>query len=198
MRRTLALIAVLLLSLGLASAQQDTKPEKTAAAQTGQSAEMPNPSPEIQKLAKLFLGEFDVEGKILDENWAPGGDEGSGTETVKAGPGDFSVISDAQMKWSKLGPMTGHGVIWWNDAKKAYLALWCDSWGSCESAGEGKWSGEALVFEGPMMMGPQQVTVRQTYKGFSDKGYFWTMEASYGEGKWVPEMSLRYTRRGSR
>lgn len=197
MRRVLIPSVVVILLSILVVAQQTTKkdgkPAKKVTATQAANSSMPKPSPEMVKAAESLAGTFKVSGKIQDENWAPGGDSGNGTETVKKGPGGFTLISDARMSFAKLGPMTGHGVMWWDDGRKAYQALWCDSWApTCQPAGDGKWDGDKIVFEGQMMMGPQSVPVRQTYSNFSAKGYDWSMESGDGKGNWKPEMSLTY------
>jgi hypothetical protein len=201
MRNTFLVGGILIVACALGVAQQTTKkdgkPAKkvTAASEPAANSAMPKPSPEIQKLIKSFSGRFKVTGKILDETWAPGGDTGSGTEMVKKGPGGFTAISEAKMTFKKMGPMTGHGVLWWDDGKKAYQGMWCDSWGpTCQPSGDGKWDGDKLVFNGEMMMGPAPMKIRQTYSNFSAKGYDWNMEAGDDKGNWKPQMSLRYER----
>jgi hypothetical protein len=199
MRTLIVTVVALTFAIPAVVAQQTTKkdgkPAKkmTAAADAAAANSMPKPSPEIQKVLQQMAGRFKVSGKILDESWAPGGDTGTGTELVKKGPGGFTAVSDAQMTFKKMGPMTGHGLMWWDDGKKAYQGMWCDSWGpTCQASGDGKWDGDKLVFEGQMAMGPQNVTMRQTYSNISAKGYDWSMEVSDGKGNWKPEMSLRY------
>jgi hypothetical protein len=192
------LSGVLILTCCVGLAQQTTKKDgkpakKMTAANPAANANMPKPSPEMTKVTEKLSGTFKVSGKIQDENWAPGGDTGSGIEAVKKGPGGFTSISDAKMTFKKMGAMTGHGVLWWDDTKKAYQAIWCDSWGpTCQTSGDGKWEGDKLVFNGEMMMGPAPVKVRQTYSNISATGYDWNMELGDDKGNWKPEMSLRY------
>jgi hypothetical protein len=177
------------------TAKKSTPPKKTAAAQAAQIPPMPKPSPEIQKLAKLFNGRWNVTGKIQDEMWAKGGDEGSGTEFNKSGPGGFTYISDAKMKFKKIGPMIGHGVVWYDESKKAFQGIWCDNGGpTCMASGDGKWDGDKLVFVGQMPMGPNTIPMRQTYSNFTENSFEWFMETGDGQGNWKPEMSLKYKR----
>jgi hypothetical protein len=198
MRKVVLLGGVLILVCSIGMAQQTTKKDgKPAKKMTAApaNANMPKPSPEIQKLLQSLSGRFKVRGKILDENWAPGGDVGSGTDLVKKGPGGFTAVSDAQMKFNKMGPLAGHGVVWWDEGRKAYQGIWCDSWGpNCQPSGDGRWDGDKLVFQGEMMMGPEKMPIRQTYGNISAKGYDWNMEVGDGKGNWKPEMSMRYDR----
>src|SRR6266545_1002707 len=85
----------------------DAKPADAAAQQ------QPKPSDDIKKYARTFVGKWRVTGKILDEQWAPGGAEGTGFESIRRGPGGFSVINDSRMDFGKMGPFAGHGVIFY-------------------------------------------------------------------------------------
>ncbi len=198
MRLHRLLVAALALSVPLCA--QTTKktdhkaPEKkTEAPNVG--SPMPGPSPEIQKLTKLFVGKWKTSGKILDENWAPGGASGTGMDTVRSGPAGFTIITDSKMDFGKMGPFAGHGVIFWDAAKAAYSGYWCDSWNPiCDSIGLGKWQGDKLVFEGEMQAGPQKMPFRQTYSNFTANGYDWLMESGDGKGNWKPAMQLKYER----
>ena len=201
MRKVILLCALAVFGITVVYAQQttkkETKPAKkmTMAKPAEAGPPIPKPSPEIQKVAKMFGGQWKVTGKIQDEMWAKGGDEGTGVEMVKTGPGGFTSISDAKMMFKKIGPMIGHGVMWYDESKKAFQGLWCDNGGpTCMSSGEGKWDGDKLVFVGEMAMGPQTMPVRQTYSNFTEKSFEWFMETGDGKGNWKPEMSLKYER----
>jgi hypothetical protein len=180
-------------------AQQTTKQEdnsaKTEQKKQAQGAPPPmKPASEMAKMMKMMVGHWNVTGKIEDEQWAPGGAEGTGTEMIRKGPGGFSVISDGKMDFGKMGPFAGHGVWWWDAGKKAIAGTWCDNWGpACQPAGEGKWEGENLVFTGDMDSGSgTKIPMRLTYSNFSANGFDWKMEIGNGKGGWKPEMSLKY------
>lgn len=194
----------LALAVGVTCLAQQTKKTDGKAAKTEQKKEqpagppIPKPSAEIMKAEKLLVGSWKVTGKILDEQWAPGGATGTGTETVRKGPGGFSIISDSKMSWTKLGPMQGHGLMSWDEQKKAFMGIWCDNWApKCESMGDGKWQGDNLVFEGVMDMGPAKVPTRMTYSNFTANGCDWKMESGDGKGNWKPEMTLHYEKAGA-
>jgi len=200
MRKLVLLCALSVFAMTSVCAQDTAKkqtnpPKKAKATQTTPTPPVPKPSPEMQKLTKLFNGRWNVTGKIQDEMWAKGGDEGSGVEVAKSGPGGFTSISDAKMTFKKIGPMIGHGVVWYDESKKAFQGIWCDNGGpTCMPSGEGKWDGDKLVFLGEMPMGPQTIPVRQTYSNFTENSFEWAMEAGDGKGNWKPEMSLKYQR----
>ncbi len=59
---------------------------------------MPKPSPEMQKLIKMFAGTWTKEGRIEPNEFLPKGGTGTGIETSKAGPGGNSLISDYRSK----------------------------------------------------------------------------------------------------
>ena len=201
MRLRTLLICTIALSLPLFA--QTTKvtdgksaEKKTQAAPENPAGQMPKPSADIKKYARTFVGKWRVTGKILDEQWAPGGADGTGFEVVRRGPGGFSVINDSKMNFgAKMGPFVGHGVIFYDAAKKGYTGIWCDTWApTCESPGVGTWEGDKLVFNGEMQTGPQKLPMRQTYSNITKDGYDWFLEAGDGKGGWQPEMKLRYER----
>lgn len=190
--------ACIVAGLTFAAAQTTTKKDhKPAKAEQKAAAEQgpPGPSVEAKRLTQSFLGTYKVTGKIDDQSWAPGGAQGSGTETVRGGPGGYSIISDAKMNFGKMGEMTGHGVMWWDPDKKAYFGLWCDNWApKCEGTGAGHWDSDKLVFVGDSLMNGQSIKMRQTYSNISSKGHDWKLETGDGKGGWKPAMSLRYDR----
>jgi hypothetical protein len=199
MRKIVVLILLAAFAVATVYAQEatknPTKPKDTTAAQESPAPPMLKPSPEIEKLGKLFNGRWNVSGNIQDEMWVKGGDEGSGVEVTRSGPGGFTCISDSKMNFKKFGPMLGHGVIWYDESKKAFQGIWCDNGGpTCMSPGDGKWDGDKLVFLGEMPMGAQTIPMRQTYKNLTENSFEWFMETGDGQGNWKPEMSLKYRR----
>lgn len=185
-------------------AQQTTKKEgKSAKMEEKKPAQgVPPPmkvAPEMAKMMKMMVGSWKVTGKIEDEQWAPGGAEGSGTEMIRKGPGGFSVISDGKMNFGKMGPFAGHGVWWWDAGKKAVTGTWCDNWGPiCQPSGDGRWEGNNLVFTGDMDTGAgSKVPMRITYSNFSPNGFDWKMESGDGRGGWKPGMTLKYKKAGT-
>ncbi len=174
-----------------------TMPSGTQASSDQQGPAAAKPAPEMKRLTQTFLGRWKVTGKILDEQWAPGGAEGAGFERTRRGPNGFSLISDSTMDFGKMGPFAGHGVLFWDANQKAYTGFWCDSWApTCESVGKGTWEGPNLVFTGEMQMGPAKIPMRQTYSNITKQGHDYLLEAGDGKGGWKKEMSLKYERSG--
>ncbi len=199
MRKFILLSLLAAFALTTAYAQEATTGSTTAKdtvpTQAAPAPPMPKPSPEIQKLAKLFNGRWNVSGSIHDEMWVKGGDEGSGSEVTRSGPGAFTSISDSNLNFKKFGPMLGHGIVWYDESKKAFQGMWCDNGGpTCMSSGDGNWDGDKLVFLGEMPIGAQTIPVRQTYSKFTENSFEWSMETADGQGNWKPEMSLKYQR----
>ncbi len=196
-RKVWGCLLLLMLYACCALAQQTTKKDGKAAKTEQKAAEAGpmKPAPEMVKFSKAFTGKFKVTGKIEDESWAPGGAEGSGTETCRRGPGGFSTISDSNMDFGKMGPFQGHGVMWWDAEKKVYTGIWCDNWANkCDSAGTGNWKGNDLVILGEVDVNGQKIPMRQTYRNITPAGFEWKMEMGDGKGGWKPSMSLKYDR----
>lgn len=191
------LVALLLLSATIALSQttkaKDHKPaeKKTAVASGMQAA--PKPAPEADRLAKSFGGKWTVTGNTEASPAGPA-EKASGTEVCHPGPGNFSEICDARMKFERMGPFTGHGVMYWDAENKNYTGTWCDNLGPCSSQGIGAWDGDKLVFNSEGKMNGQPFKMRQTYSDITPSSYKFLIEMSDQSGELKPWMTLNYKR----
>jgi hypothetical protein len=194
----LRLLALLLLSSTLAFSQttesKDHKAaEKKDAAPAADQQAMPKPAPEAERLAKAFGGNWTVVGSTEASPAGPA-EKASGTESCHPGPGNFSEICDAKMKFERMGPFTGHGIMYWDPENKNYTGVWCDNLGPCASQGTGTWDGDKLVLNGEMKMNGQTAKMRQTYSDITPTSYTFLMEMSDPSGELKPWMTLHYKR----
>jgi hypothetical protein len=122
-------------------AQPSPTPSKQSSAATVQ------PAPEIQKLAKTFLGTWSITTKIEPSQTMPSGGEGRGEEVYRLGPGGLSLIEEVHLN-EPTGELSGMGVSWWDEKAKGYRALWCHSKnpsGCIVMAHVAKWEGDQFV-----------------------------------------------------
>ena len=193
-RLVVLLLAASTLALSQETKSQDHKPaDKKAAAPAAEQQAMPKPAPEAERLSKSFGGSWTVSGKT-EESPAGPAETANGTERCKDGPGHFSVICDANMKFSRMGPFTGHGVMYWDPENKNYTGTWCDNLGPCAPQGTGNWEGDKLVLNGEMKMNGQTSKMRQTYSDITPNSYTFLMEMSDQSGELKPWMTLKYKR----
>jgi hypothetical protein len=82
-----------------------SKPKKTAmllvlvisalaAAQIKEQAPKPRPAPEMQRVAKMLVGAWNIEEDFAPGGSRPKGGKGTGQSVIRLGPGGFSVIED--------------------------------------------------------------------------------------------------------
>src|SRR5207237_9401833 len=76
----------------------------------------PFPYTTLFRSIKMFAGTWTASQKIEPSEFMPGG-SGTGTDTVKAGPGGNSLLSDYRSK-SAMGSFSGHGIIYWEPKRQ--------------------------------------------------------------------------------
>lgn len=200
MRGILALCAVALLTV---SAMAQDKPAAKAAKPATAKAQpamggmppMPKPSPEMQKMTKMFAGKWTAEVKTEAMDGMPA-IESKGGATFSRGPGGLSLIEDFHSEGG-MGTFRGHGVTYWDDKAKAFAGIWCDSMSphGCESGGTSKWEGDKIVgfMEMPDNSGKLQ-KYRMAYSDIKPDSVTFTMEAPAANGAYTPMMTIVYTR----
>jgi hypothetical protein len=131
----------------LLAALQNAVPISPTTASKQSSAATVQPAPEIQKLAKAFLGTWSVTEKIEPSQTMPNGGDGRGEEVYRLGPGGHSFIEEIHLN-EPTQEISGAGVAWWDDKAKGYRAVWCDGEnpsGCILMAHLAKWEGDQFV-----------------------------------------------------
>ncbi len=196
--RTLGIVLLLSLFAVLVLAQES----KTAAHTPGKSKQaaapgmpMPKPSPEIQKLAKMMVGTWnvDMQAEPAPEMGMPNGMKGKGKNVTKLGPGGLSIVSD--FSTAEMGGFRGHGVTWWDPNDQQFHTLWCDSMTAmgCEVAGNGKFDGDKWVMEYTSKAMGQPMRMRETATPTAD-GFKFDFEGGPEGGELKPSMHFVYKR----
>src|SRR2546422_116936 len=119
--RLTAILASVLLCLAAAAADESAAKKKSA----GSAAmSMPKPAPEMKELRDM-IGVWATDEKFEQTSFMPAG-TATGTNTVRLGPGGFSILMEQRSK-SSMGPFAGHGVYTWDPNGNAYKIIWVDS-----------------------------------------------------------------------
>jgi len=157
---------------------------------------MPKPSPEIQKLIKMLAGTWSASEKVEPSEFMPQGSSGSGTDTVKAGPGGNSLVSDYRSK-GPMGSFSGHGIIYWDPKRQVYSSVWCDSMSpeGCEVGATGKWEGDNLVFNAEGEMVGKKFRSKQVYTDIKPDSYTFYIDSSMDGGPMKRFLTITYTRK---
>ena len=136
MNRTVKIAALMLAAL----------PSFAAAQSGGQSAKA-HPAPEIQKLAKMLVGTWNIVEDYVRGGSMPNGGRGTAHSVIRLGPGGFSLIEDFV---STLPKGHLHAVYWWDSTVHGLRTLDCTDLtdeGCNVSDGIGKWAGNDFVTE---------------------------------------------------
>src|SRR3954464_2852035 len=125
-----------------ASAQDKKADTKKAPA----GMQMPKPAPEMKTL-RSRIGTWTSEETMEPTPFTRNGGTATGTNTIRNGPGGFSVVMDHRSKGT-MGPFSGHAILTWDPNEKAYKTLWVDSMTQGPTIETGHQEGDNLVYTG--------------------------------------------------
>ncbi len=172
------------------SAQE--KPKPAAKKQTsGGAPPMPKPAAEMKDLTDL-IGTWTTEETYEPSPWMPSGGTGKGTNTVRRGPGGFSVLMEQRSK-SSMGSFMGHAIMTWDPNDKAYKTYWVDSMTPGVMAESGRKEGDTVVYTGEANMMGKKVQVRDVISDRTPNSYTMTSYMNDGSGE-KKMMTIKFTR----
>ena len=198
------LAALLLLAPGAAPRPAATPAPNTASEQDGDRAAHPvrfvEPAPQMKKLSAL-LGTWQ-----LTETWREPvrykrgqydgvpGEGGSGTLTVRPGPGGFSLLLDYDAH-NPMGRVTALAVLAWDPARRLYELDEVHSAFPAVLHLTGTFEKGDLVFRGRSGRAGEEDAVRLVWKGLGQDAWTATMSAAGGGGRtervWTMELSRK-------
>jgi hypothetical protein len=167
---------VFLVSLGLPG--RSAAPEEAAAP--------PLPTPEMQRLSKLYVGSWTYTETYPKSPFAPAGGVNTGIYSSELGPGGNSVINHFHSK-GPVGDFEGVLVVTWDAREKAYKAyVFADSIAGAVVE-TGNWEDDALTLRFDLAIGGAKVSLRNATR-FLEGGKLTTDEYSSTNGG--PEIQL--------
>jgi len=138
---------------------------KNSEAQEGKPPSLP--TPEMQKLSKLYLGTWIYTETYPKSPVAPNGGVNTGVYTSELGPGGNSIFNHFHSK-GPIGEFDGTIVMTWDLKEKLYKAyVFGDSFPSAV-AETGQWENDALVYRFELSMGPTKIALRNVTKFLPD------------------------------
>lgn len=186
--RLVSLIAVGCLCFA-AFGQDQPAPKKKPAG--GAAMPMPKPAPEMKELRGL-IGAWTTDESFEPSPWMPSGGAGSGTNTVRSGPGGFTVLMEQRSK-SAMGAFSGHGVLAWDPNEKAYKWAWADSMTPGIMTSTGHKDGDNLVFTGETMMMGKKIATKDVIADRTPTSYTMTSYMNDGSGE-KKVMTIKFTK----
>jgi hypothetical protein len=170
-------------------AQDKPASKKPASAPAGM--QMPKPAPEMKELQRL-VGTWSTDEKFEVSQMMPAGGSATGTNTVRLGPGGFSVLMEQHSK-SSMGPFAGHGVMSWDPNDRAYKFAWTDSMSPGLMLETGHIEGSNLVWKGENMTMGKKISVRDVISDRTPTSYTLTSYVNDGSGE-KKVMTIKFTK----
>lgn len=152
---------------------------------------MPKPAPEMKDLREL-VGTWSSDEHFEVSPFMPSGGSGTGTNTVRLGPGGFSTLMEQRSK-SAMGAFSGHGVMTWDPNEKAYKFVWVDSMTPGVMIETGHKDGNNLVFTGEAQMMGKKIGVKDVISDRTPTSYTLTSYMNDGSGE-KKVMTIKYTK----
>jgi hypothetical protein len=151
------------------------------------------PGPEHARLG-YFVGKWTSEGEMKPGPMGPGG-QITGADTCEWFEGHYSVVCRSEGK-SPMGPMKSIGILGYNTEEKVYVYYGIDNTAmTMASVPRGTVKGDTWTYTDENMMGGQKMKSRVTIKELSPTSYTFTMEMQGPDGKWMPMMETKNTKK---
>jgi uncharacterized protein YecT (DUF1311 family) len=167
-----------------------TTSTKPAAAPDPAGSETPKPPPEMERLIKMWTGRWSTVEESAPSVEKPQGGHDVGAETMRPGPGDFSVIGD----YESHGAFFGHLVVTWIPQERIYKSYWVDRTQPGVSLETGRWEGEKLVFTGADESTGEKLAVRDTYSDITPGSFTDELEMGSVGGPLKKILTVKYTK----
>ena len=146
----------------------------------------PLPLPEMQRLAKLYVGRWEYTEEYPKSAFYPNGGVNTGVYVSEPGPGGNSIFNHFHSK-GPVGDFEGTLVMTWDPKENAYKAYAFGDSFPAAIVETGKWEGDTLVFRAEFSVGETKFALRNATK-FLDGGKLTSDEFSSANGK--PETLL--------
>jgi hypothetical protein len=179
-----------------AAFSQEKPAAKKKGTESAGAAAMPMPKPAAEmKDLRDFIGSWATDEKFEPSPWMPSGGTASGINTVRLGPGGFSVLMEQRSK-SAMGPFAGHGVLTWDPNDKVYRFIWADSMTPGVVIETGRKEGDKIVFTGEVMMMGKKMAVKDVIADRTPTSYTLTSYMNDGSGE-KQSMTIHFTKQES-
>jgi len=174
--------------LGIADA---ARPRQKTAASTESAA-----SPEMDRLAKAFAGDWNTEEHMERTKFFPNGGERRGQSHVRLIAGGTTLINEVQSDGS-AGKLDGMVVIWWDKGAQLYRFFTCfkGSGNPCGLRGTAHWEADTFVNDFEETVDGKSLKVRDRFFDITPSSRTLTMAIDNGDGTMQTLVTTRRTRR---
>jgi hypothetical protein len=171
-------------ALAVPAAAQD---QKAAAAST---------SPEINRLAKMFVGDWVTVESMERSDFFPSGGGRHGITHWKLGAGNTTLIGEGHSNGS-AGELSYLIAIWWDKPASVYRFFTCfnDSNAPCVVRGTAHWEGDTFVNEYEEVVRGEKKKFRDSFIQDTPTSRSLVAAIETSDGKWKPLITTKSTRR---
>jgi hypothetical protein len=121
------------------------------------------PTPEMQRLAKLYVGTWDYTETYPKSPRSPEGGQNTGVYSSELGPGGNSLINRFHSHGS-VGDFAGMLVMTWDAKEKTYKEYVFGSDHTGAFVQTGQWEDDTLVYRGEFTAGAMKAALRNATK----------------------------------
>jgi hypothetical protein len=188
MKNRLLLISVLILAALPFSFLFSQTSKPTASAEVA--------SPEMERLAKAFVGDWDTTESMERSEYSPKGGGRHGTSHWRLGVGGTTLIGEGNSDGS-VGPLSYLITIWWDKDAKIYYFFTCfkDAGSSCELRGTAHWEGDTFVNDYEEMEQGKSTKWRDSFIQITPTSHTLVAARDAGDGTMRTLITSKSTRR---
>jgi hypothetical protein len=153
-------------------------------------------SPEMDRLAKAFVGDWNnVESMELSEFFPSGGGR-KGISHWRLGVGGTTLIAEGDSDGS-VGSLSHLIVIWWDKKAQVYYFFTCfkDTGSSCKVRGTAHWEGDTFVNDYEEMVHGKPTKWRDSFIQITPTSYTLVAAMDTGDGAMKALITTKSTRR---
>jgi hypothetical protein len=151
------------------------------------------PTPEMQRLAALLAGTWDMTLTYAPGPLAPEGGTGTGHETSRPGPGGLSLLIETT-SGGPAGQYDAGGIIEWSATQLVYKLHWVSSLSHVGSYFDGTWVEEDLVFNGTEHLMGQAFASRHTITNIRPGAFLYTIDIGATHDQLERTITIEYTK----
>ena len=148
------------------------------------TAEARLPSPEMQSLAKAFVGRWSTTYRFEPGGMAANGGTGKGEELWRTGPGGYVLMEEEHIQ-APFGEVFLLALHWWDKSSNSLRGMLCNNSGkaACNidsySSSSLKWDGKQLVVDMEFPQGGKKMLWHEVWFGFTGNSF--TQTGDMGE-----------------
>jgi hypothetical protein len=166
------------------------------AATQDQKAVAPKSSPEMSRLAKMFVGDWNTVENMERSDFFPNGGGRRGTTHWKLGAGGRALIGEGHSNGS-AGELSYLIAIWWDKPASVYRFFTCfnDSNTPCVLRGTAHWEGDTFINEYEETAKGEKKKFRDIFTQTSPNSRTLVAAVETSDGNWKPLITTKSTRR---